>query len=126
MSEQVRQDLEGAMSILEEHGWCQGSAAQPDGKVCAVGAVWSSVMGHDWMMDQFDTYAPIRRAPSEHERRRFNDCCSALTEHMPPPEFHWHHGLTWFNAVPYFNDKIADDAEQVKDLFRLAIKDQQK
>lgn len=118
MSEQVRQDLEQAVAILDEHGWCRNTSALPDGRVCALGAVWAAVMGHDWIMSQFDPMSfRIYAAPGPEVNARFQAMVSALDDHLPDP---------YRSNLPNFNDEFCEDVEQVKDLFAKAIKAQVK
>lgn len=52
----VKQDLIAAEAELEAKGWCQGTGAEPDGKVCVEGAVASVTLGnpHMWSLEQQD------------------------------------------------------------------------
>ena len=44
-NDQVREDLEAALSSLRRRGWCQGRYVDMKGRVCAVGAVRDAVYG---------------------------------------------------------------------------------
>lgn len=53
--EQIRKDLEDALSYLREHGWCKGSMSDDSGSVCAIGALHYHIAHQapsvDWNLD---------------------------------------------------------------------------
>lgn len=115
--EEIRQDLEKSVEILDEHGWCQGLTANDDGRVCAQGAVWAAVIGHDRLVDYVSN-------PSPEEQARWRRSIRALENQIPEKYRLKYPGGGSAPHVPHFNDASGMTVDGVKDLFRRAIKDQ--
>lgn len=124
---QVREDLEATYDYLEEHGWCKGQYAKPDGKVCLEGAAaavtmgspryWATRRGHvqaclspkaSWR--NIDTWGPIEWVDMPRAQiERYADVLGALGSQVPER-----------GSVYRFND--SHNEEEVKDLIKAAIK----
>jgi hypothetical protein len=105
MTSQIAQDLQDTRTVLDMHGWCQGSYALPDGRVCLDGALIQAIgraPGHTTMV-----------------RDELHGRYSAAIGHLSitielnyPDET----GHVWD-----FNDSPETTVEDVKELLQLAI-----
>lgn len=128
---QVQQDLEATYDYLEEHGWCKGQYATPDGKVCLEGAAAAVTMGSprywatrgnhvraclspkaSWR--NIDMWGPIEWVDMPRAQiERYADVLAALGSQVPKVG-------SVDGSVFSFND--SHDEEEVKDLIKAAIK----
>jgi hypothetical protein len=112
--EQVRQDLEAAVSVIEEKGWCRHRLQDDEGRVCALGALHTAVTGHYWWPESYewpasDGVTPTRTTTS----LRVDAAREAL--YAAVPEIHNGSFVAdWNNAQ--------EDVQVVIDGFRQAIK----
>lgn len=116
-------DLDAAADVIDARGWCQNNLADPDGRVCAEGAILLAVTGA--------------------ERLRFSDTGSAVAwldtaAHVTPEGYHRYGGRirgalgvlrdhlyreTCEFSVHHWNDRGDMTRDEVTDTFRRAAKD---
>lgn len=105
---QVREDLEGAVAVLDAHGWCQGSYQKMDGRVCAKGAVRATVLGHSGSVFIED----------KGHLQRVIDAEAALSAAVPSDVVTPHEQNC---RIAFYNDLDSTSAEDVKLMFKRAI-----
>lgn len=118
---QAADDLDAAADVITEHGWCQGSLIEPDGRMCAEGAILRAVLGDEAaygarFMRQVVLETAVSKLgevwPEAYYRHasRIWAAASALRHHLEAS-----HVYRW-------NDEPGMTQDQVTDAFRHAAK----
>lgn len=97
--------LAESREYLESHGWCRGEMMDPQGHVCAMGAVCFSQSWENRLLgpDELPVYREVMQALLEAIRTNVGFSVTG-------------------NGIPFWNDACAKDQQEVVDMFMAAEK----
>jgi hypothetical protein len=104
--EQAAADLDAAADVIDVRGWCRDALKDVQGRVCAQGAVLVAIRGVD---------KPLVLAVRE-DVARMDAAMLELRRYLALDDPHR-------ASVPYWNDLVARNQEEVTDALRRAAKD---
>lgn len=102
-AEQLREDLEGALSYLRDYGWTQNQYRAPGGKVCAIGAI----AGNLGLLHGYGVQAVVVA-----DTPRFVEALTALVNTLSP---------AYGRMLTLYNDNPCRNQEDIEFLFEKAI-----
>jgi hypothetical protein len=107
--EQAAADLDAAADVIDVRGWCRDALKDVQGRVCAQGAVLVAIRGVDTQ--------PLVLAVTVEDVARMDAAMLELRRYLALDDPHR------AVSVPYWNDLVARNQEEVTDALRRAAKD---